>query len=458
LELAYYPTYSLNPYKATNYVNRTLFSLVYQGLFAGDSHYQAVPILCKDLIISEDMRTYSIYLEKATFSDGSRVTIEDVRASYQTAMNSAYYSGRFTHVNGMSLTDDGGITFYLDTAMENFALLLDIPIVKAEEVDADRPIGSGPYYYDNAAGGLRLRRQNDWWCSSSDLEVTASSIPLTEVSSPLTLRDSFEFSNVGLACADPCADSYVEYRCDYELWDCDNGIFLYLSCNMESKVFSNATLRAALTYAIDRQTISDTYYRGYAQAASLPTSPSSPYYSKQLAERYDYDIEKFNQVMTDTYMMGREIRFIVNKDDTLRVRVARHIAQTLRDCGLNVTLDELSTKGYLDSIKYNMYDLYLGQTRLSPNMDLTPFFRINGKLNYGGISSDAIYAMCQQALANSGNYYNLHETIMKDGRICPVLFYVYSVHATRGLLTGIKPARDNVFHYTLGKTIADVIN
>ena len=28
LELAYYPNYSLNPYNATNYVNRVLFSLV----------------------------------------------------------------------------------------------------------------------------------------------------------------------------------------------------------------------------------------------------------------------------------------------------------------------------------------------------------------------------------------------------------------------------------------------
>ena len=61
-------------------------------------------------------------------------------------------------------------------------------------------------------------------------------------------------------------------------------------------------------------------------------------------------------------------------------------------------------------------------------------------------------------LANSGNYYNLHETIMNDGRIVPVLFQVYSVHATRGLLTDMIPARDNVFYYTLGKVMADVIS
>ena len=47
LELAYYPADSLNPYKASNYANRVLFSLLYQGLFAVDRSYQPVPMLCK---------------------------------------------------------------------------------------------------------------------------------------------------------------------------------------------------------------------------------------------------------------------------------------------------------------------------------------------------------------------------------------------------------------------------
>ena len=456
LELAYYPNYSLNPYMATNFANRVLFSLVYQGLFALDSSYNAIPILCSKLKASEDMRTYTVYLEKASFSDGTVVTVEDVRASYEAARKNPYYSGRFTHVADMGTTEDGGLVFYLDTAMENFALLLDVPIVKASEVGEFRPLGTGPYYYENATAGLRLRRRNDWWCTS-DLTVTASSIPLVEVSSPLTQRDSFEFGNVGLALSDPCADSYVEYRCDFELWDIDTGSMIYLGVNMQSKVFSNAAIRAALTYAVDRETINTSYYRGYAQPATLLASPGSPYYSKKLADRYAYNFDKFSQIITDNYMVGAEVKFIVNKDDTMRVRVARDIAAKLREGGLNVELLELSTKGYRESLKYSVFDLYLGQTKLSPNMDLTPFLRVYGNLSFGIVNDSSLYAMCQQALANSGNYYNLHETMANDGRITPVLFYVNSVHATRGLLTGLTPARDNVFCYSVGKVLADVV-
>ena len=323
-------------------------------------------------------------------------------------------------------------------------------------MDAERPLGSGPYIYENTTGGLRLRRRNDWWCTS-DLVVSASSIPLVEVSSTITTRDSFEFGNVGLAVADPCADSYVEYRCDYELWDCDSGGFLYLGVNMSSKVLSNAAIRSALTFAVDREGINESYYRGYALTSTLPASPNSPYYNKKLADRYNYNIDKFVEAVTNNYMAGAEVKFIVNKDDTMRVRVARHIAADLRKSGLNIVLEELSTKGYKESLKYHVYDLYLGQTKLSPNMDLTPFFRLYGSLSFGIINDSSIYAMCQQALANSGNYYNLHETIAEDGRIVPVLFQVHSVHATRGLLTTMAPARDNVFHYTVGKVMADVL-
>ena len=90
-------------------------------------------------------------------------------------------------------------------------------------------------------------------------------------------------------------------------------------------------------------------------------------------------------------------------------------------------------------------------------MDLTAFFATTGDMNYGGIEDASFYAMCREALANKGNYVNLHKMVADDGRLCPVLFQTYSIHATRGLLTGLTPARDNIFYYTLGKTMKDII-
>ena len=46
LVLMYYPEISMNPFICTDFTNRTLFSLIYQGLFATDSEYNVTPILC----------------------------------------------------------------------------------------------------------------------------------------------------------------------------------------------------------------------------------------------------------------------------------------------------------------------------------------------------------------------------------------------------------------------------
>lgn len=455
LVLVYYPDRTMNPYTSTDYTNRALFSLIYQSLFVVDSDYQVSPMLCSRYTVTEDMKTYVFYVEDATFSDGTPLTEEDVYASLQTAMTTPVYRGRFRHVDSVQLAENGGIIFYLSTPYENLPILLDIPIVKATEVEVDRPLGTGPYVLEQTNAGARLRRRTDWWCKA-DMIITASSIQLVEAESPTQIRDAFEFENVGLVCANPGSDNYVDYRCDYELWDCENGIFLYIACNMESDIFSKPAVRSALTHAIDRDAIVEKYYRNFAHSATLPASPLSPYYNNSLASKYGYDPEKFIQALSDNYLSGATVRIMVNKSDTLRLRIAREIGAMLEACGLVVEMMEHTGNDYYYYLNLLEFDIYVGQTRLSPNMDLTSFFSSGGALRYGGIPDETIYAMCKEALANQGNYLNLYQMLAEDGRLCPVLFQTYSVHATRGLLTGLKPSRDNVFYYDLGKSMSQI--
>lgn len=455
--MVYYADKTMNPYQCIDFTNRALFSLIYQGLFATNREYQAVPILCKRYTVSTDMRTYTFYIENATFSNGAMLTIDDVLASYQAAMESTVYKGRFLHVNEVSLSADGGITFRLDTAYENFPLLLDIPILQAEEIAADRPLGTGPYYMESTVAGQRLRRRSNWWCQA-DIVIKATSIPLVEAVSNTQIRDEFQFGDVGLVCADPGSDSYADYRSDYELWDCESGDFLYLACNVEGRLFSNPQVRAALTYAIDRDHLVTKYFRGFAHSATLPASPLSPYYNTNLAAKYTYDPDRFAEALNASGLTGTTIRVLVNHNDTLRLRIAREIAAMLEQHGLLIEMRECSGKDYKYYLASGGFDLFIGQTRLSANMDLSAFFASNGALRYGGLPDASIYTMCLESLANQGNYYTLHQMIAADGRLCPVLFQNYSIHATRGLITDLSPSRDNIFSYSIGKTLSGILS
>lgn len=450
LKLAYNPEAGFHPHKCTDPTNRMVLSLVYQGLFSVDAQYKVQPVLCKSFELSPDMRTYTFYLERAAFSDGQFLTANDVVASLRAAREGGYYAGRFTHIRTIDAVAEDAVRITVDTPCENLPILLDIPIIKASELKAEIPLGTGPYMFAAGPDGRFLRRQIAWWCSAA-LETNAEKIDLMLARSPGEIRDLFEFSNLGLVCTDAGSDYYVDFRGDYELWESENGLFLYIGVNEKSKVFANQAIRTSLTHVINRDALVTDFFRDFAHSALLPAAPLSPYYNSNLAARYGYAPERFANAVSEAQLENNTVVFLVNKDDSRRARVARTIKKMLEEGGLKVTMSELPGAEFREALADGKFDLYLGQTKLSPNMDLTEFFAEDGALSYGGMDDVAAYAMSLEALANSGNYQSLHQKVMDNGYLCPILFRSYAIYGRRGLLSGLTPARDNVFYYSVEK-------
>ncbi len=452
--LAYHPNGGFNPYECTNLNNRMLFSLLYQGLFSVDSGYRVEPQLCRSFTVTEDLMTYVFELEEATYSDGTVLTALDVVESLKAAEDSDYYEGRFRHIDSIREVEGNRVQIKTEIPMENLPLLLDIPIVKYGQADSDRPRGTGPYVLQTGESGLSLLRRNNWW-SAVGVPLNAERIKLFAGETNAAIRDEFEFGALGVSTTDPGSASYAAYRCDYELWDAESGIFLYLGCNSKSKVFSQTQVRIALSAAIDRMALLTGCYNGFGSTVTLPASPDSPFYDQRLARQVTYDPEAFRLALQEAGLVGREIRLLVNKGDTIRVQAARKIAQMLTDCGLVVEMVECNYNDYRAVLRDGNFDLYLGQTKLSPNMDLTEFFREGGALSWGGMADANCLGMCKEALENSGNYYNLHQMVLRNGQLVPLLFRSYAVYAERGLVQNMKPSRDNVFYYSMGKSLEE---
>ncbi len=484
LVLAYYPDRKLNPLFGSDYTNRVLMSLMYQGLFAVDNKKNVVPILCGSYQVSANSRNWTFYVdEKATFSDGSRVTAEDVLATYKKAKENDYYKNRFYHVWELALTEDGkGVIFKLDTPFENLPLILDVPIVKASEVEATLPLGTGPYVFTQSSGGAQLKRVDNWWCATTThapkepggknqvlttkCPATDSAIDLVPVTSPADVRDAFQFGgekSLSVVCTNPMSDSFAEYRCDYELWEIESGYFMYLGCNiLYSDFFDDGTLRTYLTYAIDRVTLAEDTYNGMVYPVTLPCPPTSPYYNQTLAANGAYDALKFIgrlgtlNIPTNDDGSRKVFRILVNSDDSARVRLARKLAESLTEMGLESVTWEYGGSQYKNILVAGNYDVYIGLTKMSANYDLTEYFRDYGEMGRGGMAHETIYSMCTNALENSGNYYNLYKKLLEDGRIIPMMFGYYAVYAQRGLMPDLSPSRDNVFYYTLNRTMEDI--
>jgi len=452
--LAYYPEEGFNPYSCLNINNRMLFSLLYQSLFITDNSHRVEPQLCKSFTVTEDLTTYVFTLERATYPDGTELTAVDVVESLKKAADSDYYEGRFAHIKSISEIEGNRVQITTELPMENLPLLLDIPIVKYGQSDALSPQGTGPYYLQDTAEGTILCRRDNWWCEVQ-VPLTAKTVKLMVGENPTQIRDEFEFGDIGVSTADPGSASYAAYRCDYELWDAETGIFVYIGCNIESKVFSQNPIRVALSCAIDRAGLLASCYNGFGTPATLPASPKSAFYDQNLARQVSYDPELLRNALTEASMIGRTVKLLVNKEDSVRLQAARKVAQMLTDCGLSVELLECDYNDYRSVLRDGSFDLYLGQTKLSPNMDLTAFFEEGGALSWGGMANASCLDMCEEALENSGNFYNLHQMVLRNSQLIPVLFRSYAVYADRGVGTGMEPSRDNVFYYSMGKTMEE---
>lgn len=446
--LSYYSDGGFNPFTCTKLANRAIMSLMYQRLFVVTSSYELRQDLCKTYTFSDDLRTCTITLNSATFTDGTPVTADDVVASIQAAatLDGSVYGSRFFHMADIEAQDASTVIIYMDTPYEMLPLLLDVPIVRAADVEADRPMGSGPYALRGTGTSLRLERKLTWSGSGT---LSQKNIYLRAATSTTEIRDDFEFGNTDISYTDPGSASYVDYRCDYELFDCPTGIMLYLACNSQDGLFSDKRIRSALTYAIDRNSLLSDPYNGFARAATLPADPASPFYDTILAAKYTYAPEKFTAALREKgYAADTTITLLVDGNNTYRMTAAEKIAANLQDAGLSVEIKSLTGSSYYNALVAWNFDLHLGETRLTPNFDLSQFFRPWGSLAFAGMSDGDLYDACLDALENSGNYYNLHQAIMEDGKLCPVLFRTYAVYLNRGSAPGLVPAMDCIFNFS----------
>ncbi|MBO4419802.1 MAG: ABC transporter substrate-binding protein [Oscillospiraceae bacterium] len=454
--LTYVPEYGFNPYECVCITNRPVFSLVYESLFVMNNSFQPEPVLCERFAVSETGTTYLITLcEGVTFSDGSPLTVKDAVASLKAARDSAYYGSRFSRVVDFSVKDERTLEISLEQPYENLPLLLDVPIVKAGTQKEERPIGTGPYAFSEELTGLCLRRNQSWW-QENRAPVEYDTILLTAAANPTEVRDSFEFGDTTLVCADLNSPNAVGYRCDYELWDCPTTTLQYLGFNLKSEFFSSRDVRGAVTHIIDRESLIVSVYKGFAKAAYLPCAPDSPLYDQDLAMLYSYDEEAAAAALRTTPVREESAgTLLVCTGDPVRLDMANRLAEIMSLAGLPMEVVAVDAETYRSRLERGKFDAFLGETRLSGNFDLSEFFRSGGSLCFGGIRSSDMEQLCVQALENSGNCYDLFRGVMENAYFCPLLFKSYAVMANRGVIGILQPAVDCVFHLPGGRSLAD---
>ncbi len=146
----------------TNDVDRDISRLVFSSLLKYDAKQKLAPDLAEKYEISEDQKTYTIYLrDNLYWHDGEKLTANDVIFTVKSIQDPEYKSPLYNSLRGVSIRqiDERTVAFILEEPFAPFPEILtfgimpahiwgDIPAATANLAEFNiKPIGSGPFKF-----------------------------------------------------------------------------------------------------------------------------------------------------------------------------------------------------------------------------------------------------------------------------------------------------------------------
>lgn len=399
------PTGSINvPYCANDYfnpflvqtnVNRWLASLIYEPLFLIDDANNAINLLAKDYTVSG--KTCTVNLKKASFTDGSPLTANDVTYSFNLAKNSsARYAAQLISVLSATVTDSDTIAFECskqDNFMQN---LLTFPIIKsgsdklADSNNAYKPpIGTGRFYINDDMKSLSANLN---WHKGS---IAIATVKLVNTPDKEALSHSVEVGAVDMYYTD-LSDCNI-LRMSGSRMNVSLNNLVYLGVNLNSSYLSNEYLRHAISSAINRNAICEEAF--YTNAVSA-TGVFNPYWQPvekiqtiQPVSKNEIAIENIDKIGYNNkdaqgyYLNDRgnriSLRLLVNNENAFRVASAKLIVKQLAAVGIEVIVEGVSYQKYVSRLQSKSFDLYLAEVNILDNMDMTELLCFGGSAAYG---------------------------------------------------------------------------
>lgn len=413
LKLAYSKADMLDPFTATMNANIQIMGLVYDGLFKLNKAYEPVPVIAKNGMVSST--SVNVNLGDAVFSDGSPVTARDVVYSFEKAKLSPTYLEKLRNFSGANVAAANMVVFTLNTPDPYAVSCLTFPVVK-EGSTGNLPVGSGRYIPEISGETTYLVVNKN----KPNFNPAVKTIMLVPVRDSSSLESSLEIGNTGFHYND--LSSGVYSRINAKTVDMGINNLVYLAFNSASEIFSDPLLRQAVGFAINRKEITATAFQGHARETYSPFNPD--WYalaSKDLI--LSTDIQKSLTLIEESGIdtTEKEISLLVNKENQFKLETARFIRDYLVNLGFNVNLKEYELQYYTEALELGSYDMYIGEVRLSPNMDLSVLLS-GGALSFGINPESPVCTRYTQFLSGGCELMDFVNTFNEDLPFIPLCY------------------------------------
>ena len=219
----------------------------------------------------------------------------------------------------------------------------------AEFNQEDKVIGSGPFMLVEYEPGSHMHWEKftDHWDADS---VMIERVEITFFGDGVSMVAALEAGEIDLAYRPPYADA-VRFLddSDYTVWVPETvGLASILMVNPNAPGLEDQRVRQAVSWAINRESISGAIFEGLGRPTSSPAVPSSFAYTPELeAIPAQGDPDKARELLAAAGNPEVSVKFTYPSNDTAAQLIAQVVQANLKDVGITLELDPQERNIYI---------------------------------------------------------------------------------------------------------------
>lgn len=325
----------------------SILSHMYDTLLTVNPQGEVVPSLATGYTYSDDGLEWTFTLrEGVVFHDGSPFNAECVKYTFERILNpenALVAFGRFNPIiDTVEVLDDYTVKFTLKAPYPAFALLLTINQAAimtptADEIVANRPVGTGPFTFVEYVSGDRvvMERFDDFWGPAPQVDRLVWRWSPEESVMVMALQAGEIDVAVPLP---PTHADVLAASPGVKVFEAPGSAVFWLALNVTKEPLTDKRVRQALNYATDRQGLVDAVLWGHGTVAHSPLAPQYFGYDRTVAG-YEYNLEKARELLTEAgYPDGFTMSISVQEAES---KYAEVLQGMWREVGVNVIVDQL---------------------------------------------------------------------------------------------------------------------
>ncbi len=412
-------------------------SKMYQSLLEFSPTLEPKPLLAKSWALSDDKKTYTFHLqENVRFHDGQPMTADDVIFSIMKFHFTLAPRARgvFSNIDTAAAPDPHTVVLTLKEPFEPFLLMFDVTataimpkhIYDTPGADAasyrnnpanQKPIGTGPFEFVEWQRGnfIQLKKFDGYWKPGQPyLDAITFRIVPDSQSRALALQTGQVLMS---AAGDIEPFDVPRFRAQPNLevetkgWEYLAPL-MWLEINHRVKPMDDVRVRQAMSMALDRSFILNRLWFGIGKVATSPVSSVTRYFDPDV-KLAPHDVKKAIALLDEAGVkpgpdgVRFRIRHLTLPYGEVWTRLAEYIRASLKQVGIEVTLESTDTGGWARRVSDWDYDTtinYLYQygdptlgverTYVSTNIQKVVFTNTGG---YSNPEVDKLFAEARKA-------------------------------------------------------------